>query len=192
MKWNVYIICITLDKSSFSTFSEEGLHALEAFLQFPCFITVPRWGNIVTVKWFIFGSQDSINSIETSYGLKWMVWSSNPSRGKILYLLQNQPNWLWDTPSLLFNGYPGSSIGVKWLGHVNHSPPTSTEVKNELSYTFAPPIHLHDMDRDNFTFDLKFYIQLVSVIINWIVAIGLILWYVFNFYIWYNDRCKHV
>jgi hypothetical protein len=97
-----------------------------------------------------------------------MVWSSNPGRGKILSLLQNNPDWLFGTPSLIFSGYPGSTKGVKWLGHdVNHSPPSSPEVKNEWSYTFAPPLYLHGMDRDNFfTFDLMFYIHLVSLIIN--------------------------
>jgi len=67
----------------------------------------------------------------------------------------------------VFSGSPDSSIGAKWLGHdVNHSTPSSAEVKNEWSYTFAPPIYLHGMDRDNFTFDLTFYSQLVSLIIN--------------------------
>ena len=95
-----------------------------------------------------------------------MVWNSNPGRGKILSLLQNNPDCLFGTPSLVFSGYPGSSIGVKWLGHdVNHSSPSSADVKNEWSYTFAPPLYLHGMDRD-FTFDLMFYIQLVSLIIN--------------------------
>jgi hypothetical protein len=30
--------------------------------------------------------------------------------------------------------------------------PSSAEVKNVWSYTFAPPICLHDTDRDDFTF----------------------------------------
>jgi hypothetical protein len=34
---------------------------------------------------------------------------------------------------------------------VNHSPPSSVEVKNEWSYTFTPPLRLHGLDRDNFT-----------------------------------------
>ena len=34
---------------------------------------------------------------------------------------------------------------------VNHSPPSSAEVKNEWSYTSAPPVRLHGMD-DAFTY----------------------------------------
>jgi hypothetical protein len=41
---------------------------------------------------------------------------------------------------------------VKWLRHeVDHSPPSSDEVKSEWSYTSTLPICLHVMDRDNFT-----------------------------------------
>jgi hypothetical protein len=35
---------------------------------------------------------------------------------------------------------------------VDHSSPPRAEVKNEWSYTFAPPICLHGVDRDNFAF----------------------------------------
>jgi len=34
-----------------------------------------------------------------------------------------------------------------------HFPPSSVEVKNEWSYTFAPPINLHDVVKD--VFDLR-------------------------------------
>ena len=33
---------------------------------------------------------------------------------------------------------------------VNHSYPSSTEVRNERSYTFIPAVSLHDVDRENF------------------------------------------
>ena len=43
--------------------------------------------------------------------------------------------------------------GVKRQGReVDHSPPFGTEVKNEWSYTSTPPVCLHGVDRDNFTF----------------------------------------
>lgn len=43
--------------------------------------------------------------------------------------------------------------GVKQLRHEDdHSPPPSSEVKDERSYTWTLPIHLHCMERDNFTF----------------------------------------
>jgi hypothetical protein len=42
--------------------------------------------------------------------------------------------------------------GVKRLGHeADHSVPTSAEVTNQWSYTFTPPIRLHDDERYNFT-----------------------------------------
>jgi len=37
-------------------------------------------------------------------------------------------------------------LGVKQLGHeVDHSPPSSAEVKNVWNYTSTPPVHLHGM-----------------------------------------------
>jgi hypothetical protein len=39
---------------------------------------------------------------------------------------------------------------------VNHSPPTCDKVKNEWSHTFAPPICLHNVRRENFTFATVF------------------------------------
>jgi hypothetical protein len=54
---------------------------------------------------------------------------------------------------------PGAlSVGVKRPGReANHSPPSSSEVKNEWSYTSTPPVRLHGVvlikkHRDNFTF----------------------------------------
>jgi hypothetical protein len=35
---------------------------------------------------------------------------------------------------------------------VDHSPPSSTEFKNEWIYTSSPPICLYGMERDNVTF----------------------------------------
>jgi hypothetical protein len=47
----------------------------------------------------------------------------------------------------------GSFPGIKWLEHAaDHSPPSSAEVTMEWSYTTAPPICLHSMDRGNSTF----------------------------------------
>ena len=34
----------------------------------------------------------------------------------------------------------------------DHSPPSTVVVKNKWSYTYTPITHLHDLDRDNFTF----------------------------------------
>jgi hypothetical protein len=42
-----------------------------------------------------------------------------------------------------------------------HSPPASAVVKNVRSYTSTPPICLHGLDRDNFTF-LLLYFQIIE------------------------------
>jgi len=67
------------------------------------------------------------------------------------------------------------SQGVRRSGReADHSPPPSTEVKNVWSYTFIPPIRLHDVvlklstgyvftvwyllkHRDNFNFTLRIF-----------------------------------
>jgi hypothetical protein len=46
-------------------------------------------------------------------------------------------------PSPLINGYQGLFPQGKWLWcQVGHSPPISSEVKNECSYTSTPPVFL--------------------------------------------------
>jgi hypothetical protein len=45
------------------------------------------------------------------------------------------------------------SLGVKQPGHkVNHTPPSSAKVKLECSHTSTPPVWLHGIDYDSFTF----------------------------------------
>jgi hypothetical protein len=61
------------------------------------------------------------------------------------------PNWLWGPPSLLFNGCEAFfPHGNWWKCEVDHSLPSSAEVRNEWSYTSTPPIFLH-IERDEFT-----------------------------------------
>jgi hypothetical protein len=43
---------------------------------------------------------------------------------------------------------------------VDHSPPSSAEVKNEWSHSSAPLMCLHGVDRDNFT--LSYFLSVVS------------------------------
>ena len=53
----------------------------------------------------------------------------------------------------LFSGYLCSFPGVKLPGfEVSYSHPPSAELKNEWSYTSAPPVFLYGVDRENFTF----------------------------------------
>jgi len=47
------------------------------------------------------------------------------------------------------------SLGEKRLGHeVDHSTPSTAKVKNEWNFTSSPPLRLHVVDRNNFTFSL--------------------------------------
>jgi hypothetical protein len=62
------------------------------------------------------------------------------------------PGPLWSPPSLLFNIYGGIFSGLKQSGRAaDHSPSSSTEVKNGWSYTFTPPIGVNGMDTDKIT-----------------------------------------
>jgi hypothetical protein len=56
----------------------------------------------------------------------------------------------------MLNGNWGSSPGVKEPGlEINHLISSSTEVKNEWSFTSAPSVYLHGVDRENFNFYLS-------------------------------------
>ena len=47
--------------------------------------------------------------------------------------------------------------GVRWLGcQVDCSPPSSAKLINEWSYTSIPPVCLHGVKKDNYTFSLCF------------------------------------
>jgi hypothetical protein len=49
-------------------------------------------------------------------------------------------------------GYRGIFRGKRSGALINHSPPSSAEVKNEWSYTSRPSICLHGVDREKFIF----------------------------------------
>jgi hypothetical protein len=59
-----------------------------------------------------------------------------PAEGKGFFSSPDGPDRLWGPSSLLFNGYRGNFAGVKRSGReVNHSPPSSVNVRNGCSYT---------------------------------------------------------
>ena len=61
-------------------------------------------------------------------------------KGPHFSLLQNRPDALCDTPSLLLNDYQLSFSLLKRPGReADHLPPNSAEVKNKWSYASAPP-----------------------------------------------------
>lgn len=56
----------------------------------------------------------------------------------------------------LSSGRSYAFLGVKWSGpELDHAAPSSVEVKNELSYNSTPPIFLHGVHGDKFTFTIK-------------------------------------
>jgi hypothetical protein len=59
--------------------------------------------------------------------------------------------------------YRSSLPGVKRPERdVDHAPPSSAQATNEWSYTSAPPICLHGVVRDIFTFTIEYYICTVA------------------------------
>ena len=73
-----------------------------------------------------------------------------------------RPHRLWGPPSLVFDGYRGTSPGVKWLGacisttHLHILP----MFKNEWRYASTTSLLPHDVDKDAFTFFvLHFYVR---------------------------------
>jgi len=83
----------------------------------------------------------------------WTVRTSNPGRSKRFFPSTERPDRVRGSPRLLFNGYRGSFSGIKRpVSEVDHLPTFSVEVKNGWSYTSTPPICIHGVDRDNFTF----------------------------------------
>lgn len=54
-----------------------------------------------------------------------------PQWGQEIFCPPTHPDWPCGPSILLYNGYWGSFLGVKWPGHsVDHPPPTRAEVKN--------------------------------------------------------------
>jgi hypothetical protein len=79
----------------------------------------------------------------------WTFRGSNPGRGKRFSFPDNRSERLWGPPSLLFNWYRGSFLGVtRPERKADHSLPSGAEVRNEGSYKATPPTCLHGVDRD--------------------------------------------
>jgi hypothetical protein len=61
-------------------------------------------------------------------------------------------------------GYGGSFAGLKWPGHeVDHSPPSSTEGKNEWIHTSTPIIRLQGVEGDKFTYTFLWFFTAVTL-----------------------------
>jgi len=82
-----------------------------------------------------------------------MVQGLNSCQSKRFFSSPEYPDQLWGPFSLLFNGYLGSLPEVKRPEcEINHSSPSSAEVKNKWCYTSTSPICLQGVYRENFTF----------------------------------------
>jgi len=70
--------------------------------------------------------------------LGWTVWGSNLGGGKIFRTHLDLP---WGPPSLLYNEYWVSFLGVKQLGcSIEHPPHSSAEIKERLGLYFLLPL----------------------------------------------------
>lgn len=83
------------------------------------------------------------------YGIGWAVWGWNLAKAQTFFLSPKRPNGLEDPPCLLCNEYGAPLSVTKRPGRdVHHSPLSSAEAENVLSYTSALPISLNGVDRD--------------------------------------------
>jgi len=92
----------------------------------------------------------------------WTVLVSTAGRGKRFPLLQNIPEWLWGPPSPLFQGYRCSFQAVTRLDSDVHSLQSTTEVKNEWSYTSTLSVCLHELTGNCFYFIFSLRIMLYT------------------------------
>jgi hypothetical protein len=94
----------------------------------------------------------------------WYLYSTLLS-GKTFLPSPKRPHRPWGPHTLLLNACWGSLLRVKRMGRdADHSPPSRSEVKNEWSYTSAPPAWLHGVDKDNFTFTVHASFMFVFMI----------------------------
>jgi hypothetical protein len=101
------------------------------------------------------GPVRSLVNSKTEAATGWTVRTSNPVKSKGFFSLLKCPPRLWGGHNLLFRGYEDAFAGWKRPGRdVDHSPPSSAEVKNEYSCTPAPVICLHGVGRD-FNFQIQ-------------------------------------
>ena len=103
--------------------------------------------NIASIAMCTTGSGDSSVSVVKC----WTIWGSNSGTGKRLSSAKRTDR-LCEPSCLVFDGYKVYFPGVKRPGReTDHLPTSSSEVKNEWSYTSTPPICLHGVDRHNCT-----------------------------------------
>ena len=86
----------------------------------------------------------------------WTIQGSS-SKSKRFFLSPKCPDWLWGPLSC--QSMVNSFLRVKQTGcEVNHSPPLTTEVKTEWSYTCTPPKHIHGICKQHYCFPTLFFL----------------------------------
>jgi hypothetical protein len=101
-----------------------------------------------------------INEVGMVTVLGLAVRSLISGRGKKFFLFKNVHERLWGPAGILFNRYRYFFPGVRRPGReVDHSSSSTAEVKNEWSYTSAPPISPNGVRRDNFTLYLSLNVE---------------------------------
>jgi hypothetical protein len=97
--------------------------------------------DVIFKKYIFSGSWDSVVGIVTVYRLDDQGVGVQVPEESSVFSSPRHPDWLWDPPSLLFNGYQVFfSPGVKRPGReADHSPPTSAEVKKTWLHRSTPP-----------------------------------------------------
>jgi hypothetical protein len=78
-------------------------------------------------------------------------WTFQGSYPRSVFSSPKCPDQLCGPTSLLFIGYQGSFLGVKWPGQMTTHLHLVLKLKNECSHTSAPPVYIHGMERDNLT-----------------------------------------
>jgi len=68
--------------------------------------------------------------------MDWTVWGSNPGGGEIFH---TYPDWPWGPLSPLYSGYWVFPGGKAARHGMDHTPPSSTEVKERVElYLYSP------------------------------------------------------
>jgi hypothetical protein len=98
-----------------------------------------------------------------------VIWGGGEC--KRLFCSPKRPEELWGPSNPLFSGYRGCFPRIKRPEiEINRPPPSCGTVKNEWSYTSAPPTCFRDVDRDEFTFRCVCYINPYELDISWMVT----------------------
>jgi len=77
--------------------------------------------------------------------MDWTIWGSNPGGDDIF---RTRPERPWGPPSLLNNGY---KVLRRPERGVDHPPHLAPRLKEEYSYTSAPPLGLRGLSRVKFS-----------------------------------------